>query len=44
MSRWIIRLLGILMLLIFMFIFMQMYKQLSGMQPQPRNTPATTTT
>ena len=45
MTRWIVRMIGVLMLLIFMMMFLQMFKQLSAMQGnRKRVTPATTRT
>jgi len=43
MNRWIVRMLGVLMLLMFMLIFVQMYKQLELMQ-RMHGKPATTST
>jgi hypothetical protein len=43
MSRWIVRGLGILLLLLFALVFAQLYKQLSDLQ-QTRNRPAATQT
>lgn len=44
MSRWIVRMLGVLMLLMFMLIFVQMYKQLEQLQRQRGAQPAPTST
>ena len=44
MSRWIVRMLGVLLLLMFMFIFLQMYKQPEEMQRMQRKPAATSTT
>jgi len=45
MNRWAVRLLGLLMLLVFMFMLMSIYKQLVQLQRmQQQNKPAATTT
>lgn len=38
MSRWGVRILGLVMLLVFALVFLQMYKQLQQMQPKPAAT------
>ena len=42
MNRWVIRMLGVLMLLLFMLVFVQLYKQLVFLQGR-RTPPATST-
>ena len=44
MNRWAIRLAGLLMLLVFMFMFMSIYKQLVQLQRMQQNKPAATST
>ena len=43
MNRWAMRVLGILMLLVFAFIFVQMYNQLTRLQQMPQKPAATQT-
>ena len=44
MNRWGMRVLGIIMLLIFGLIFLQLYKQLVDLQQRTQNRPAATQT
>ena len=45
MNRWAVRMAGLLMLLVFMFMFMSIYKQLVQLHRlQQQNKPAATTT
>jgi hypothetical protein len=43
MNRWIMRMLGVLLLLVFMLVFVNLYNQLVQLQNR-RNTPAATST